>query len=78
VPKHDTKTDGQTELRQLVRAKHYMLSRVKILMKKEKKTDLWQKYTSWLETSAWSSRVIPSPMADFISRDNDGKTLIGG
>lgn len=33
---------------------------------------------SWLETFQWSSRVIPSPMADFISRDKDGSTLIGG
>lgn len=34
--------------------------------------------TSWLETSEWSSLVIPSPIADFINRDSDGKTLIGG
>lgn len=34
--------------------------------------------TSWLETSAWSLRVIPSPMADFISRERDGSTLMGG
>lgn len=34
--------------------------------------------TSWLETSAWSFLVIPSPMADFISRDKEGSTLMGG
>lgn len=34
--------------------------------------------TSWLDTSAWSFLVMPSPMADFISRDNEGSTLIGG
>lgn len=34
--------------------------------------------TSWLDTSAWSFLVIPSPIADFINRDNDGNTLIGG
>ena len=34
--------------------------------------------TSWLETSEWSSLVIPSPMADFIKRDKEGNTLIGG
>lgn len=33
---------------------------------------------SWLETFQWSSRVMPSPMADFISRDSDGSTLMGG
>lgn len=35
-------------------------------------------FTSWLDTSEWSLRVIPSPMADFINRDKDGSTLIGG
>ena len=34
--------------------------------------------TSWLETSAWSLRVMPSPMADFIRREREGKTLMGG
>lgn len=34
--------------------------------------------TSWLETSAWSFLVIPSPMADFIRRDSEGNTLMGG
>ena len=34
--------------------------------------------TSWLDTSAWSLRVMPSPMADFIRRERDGRTLIGG
>ena len=35
-------------------------------------------FTSWLDTSAWSFRVIPSPMADFINLESDGSTLIGG
>ncbi|KAG9354001.1 hypothetical protein JZ751_012125 [Albula glossodonta] len=34
--------------------------------------------TSWLDTSEWSLRVIPSPIADFINRDSEGSTLIGG
>ena len=29
-------------------------------------------------TSPWSLRVIPSPMADFISRESEGSTLMGG
>ena len=29
-------------------------------------------------TLSWSSRVMPSPMADFMRRDRDGSTLIGG
>ncbi|TNN40824.1 hypothetical protein EYF80_049015 [Liparis tanakae] len=33
---------------------------------------------SWFETSAWSFLVIPSPMADFIRRDSEGNTLMGG
>ena len=35
-------------------------------------------FTSWLDTSEWSSRVMPSPIALFMSRDSDGSTLIGG
>ena len=35
-------------------------------------------HTSWLDTSAWSRLVMPSPMADFIKRERDGRTLIGG
>lgn len=37
-----------------------------------------RRFTSWFDTSAWSFRVIPSPMADFIKRDREGSTLIGG
>src|SRR3954465_6809977 len=33
---------------------------------------------SWLDTSPWSFRVMPSPMADFMRRDRDGSTLMGG
>jgi hypothetical protein len=33
---------------------------------------------SWLDTSPWSLRVMPSPMADFMRRESDGSTLIGG
>ena len=33
---------------------------------------------SWLETSEWSPRVSFSPMADFIRRESEGRTLIGG
>lgn len=34
--------------------------------------------TSWLETSPWSFLVMPSPMADFIRRESEGSTLMGG
>ena len=34
--------------------------------------------TSWLDTSEWSSLVIPVPIADFMRRDSEGNTLIGG
>lgn len=34
--------------------------------------------TSWLETSPWSFLVMPSPMADFIRREREGSTLMGG
>jgi hypothetical protein len=33
---------------------------------------------TWFETSEWSQRVRPSPMALFMRRDRDGRTLIGG
>ena len=39
---------------------------------------LFRELTSWLETSEWSLRVMPSPIADFMRRDRDGNTLIGG
>ena len=53
--------------------------------KRQQLRHLWRFYlkqsrshTSWLETSAWSFLVMPSPMADFINLDNDGSTFIGG
>jgi hypothetical protein len=41
-------------------------------------SDIRIELTSWFETSPWSLRVNFSPIALFMSRDSDGRTLIGG